>query len=131
LQQEKIDDTRLIRSWDALFQCTSMNFFTQNFKNIFVWNAQSQYWFFWDWLARNRYNGSEWSDMSTYGLLFQWASTIKIQLSMLKINLFLQWYSWKIAMALNNNLSLTLFLTILNLTLVKKNDITIDSLFMS
>jgi hypothetical protein len=57
LQQEKIDDTRLIRSWDALFQCTSMNFFTQNFKNIF---------------------------------------------------LFLQWYSWKIAMALNNNLSLTL-----------------------
>jgi hypothetical protein len=26
---------------------------------------------------------SEWSDMSTCGLLFQWASTIKIQLSVL------------------------------------------------
>ena len=30
-----------------------------------------------DWLARNQYNVSEWSDMSTRGLLFQWASTIK------------------------------------------------------
>jgi hypothetical protein len=28
-------------------------------------------------LARNQYNVSEWSDMSTRGLLFQWASTIK------------------------------------------------------
>jgi hypothetical protein len=36
-----------------------------------------------DWLARNRNNVSEWSDMSTRGLLFQWASTIKIQLSVL------------------------------------------------
>jgi hypothetical protein len=49
-------------------------------------------------------------------MLFQWASTIKIQLSVLvwynadliiislKINLFLPWYSWKIAeLALNNN----------------------------
>jgi hypothetical protein len=26
---------------------------------------------------------SDWSNMSTYGLLFQWASTIKIQLSVL------------------------------------------------
>jgi len=34
-------------------------------------------------LARNQNNVSEWSDMSTHGLLFQWASTIKIQLSML------------------------------------------------
>ena len=34
-----------------------------------------------DWLARN--NVSEWSDMSTRGFLFQWASTINIQLSML------------------------------------------------
>jgi hypothetical protein len=32
-----------------------------------------------DWLARNQNNVSEWSDMSTRGLLFQWASTIKIQ----------------------------------------------------
>ena len=36
-----------------------------------------------DWLARNQNNVSEWSDMSTRGLLFQRASTIKIQLSML------------------------------------------------
>ena len=36
-----------------------------------------------DWLARNQNNVSEWSDMPTCGLLFQWASTIKIQLSML------------------------------------------------
>jgi hypothetical protein len=33
-----------------------------------------------DWLARNQNNVSEWSDISTRGLLFQWASTIKIQL---------------------------------------------------
>jgi hypothetical protein len=36
-----------------------------------------------DWLARNQNNVSEWSDMSTRGLLFQGASTIKIQLSVL------------------------------------------------
>jgi hypothetical protein len=36
-----------------------------------------------DWLAQNQNNVSEWSDMSTRGLLFQWASTIKIQLSVL------------------------------------------------
>ena len=36
-----------------------------------------------DWLARNQNNVSEWSDMFTCGLLFQWASTIKIQLSVL------------------------------------------------
>ena len=33
-----------------------------------------------DWFARNQNNVSEWSDMSTWGLLFQWASTIQIQL---------------------------------------------------
>ena len=33
-----------------------------------------------DWLARNKNNVSEWSDMSTRWLLFQWASTLKIQL---------------------------------------------------
>ena len=32
------------------------------------------------WLAQNQNNVSEWSDMSTCRLLFQWASTIKIQL---------------------------------------------------
>ena len=33
-----------------------------------------------DWLARNQNNVSEWSGMSIRGLLFQWVSTIKIQL---------------------------------------------------
>jgi hypothetical protein len=36
-----------------------------------------------DWLAQNYANVSEWGDMSIHELLFQWASTIKIQLSML------------------------------------------------
>ena len=36
-----------------------------------------------DWLAQNQDNVSEWGDMSIPGLLFQWASSIKIQLSML------------------------------------------------
>ena len=36
-----------------------------------------------DWLARNHNNVSEWSDMYTRGLLFQWTSTIKMQLSVL------------------------------------------------
>jgi hypothetical protein len=36
-----------------------------------------------EWLARNQDNVSEWDDMSIRGLLFQWTSTIKIQLSML------------------------------------------------
>jgi hypothetical protein len=59
---------------------------------------------------------SEWGNMSIHRLLFQWASTIKIQLSVLilykvdliiislKINLLSPWYSWNIAeLALNNN----------------------------
>jgi hypothetical protein len=69
-----------------------------------------------DWLAWNQDNVFEWGDMSICRLLFPWASTMKIQLNMLvwykadliiislKINLFLPWYSWKIAeLALNNN----------------------------
>ena len=36
-----------------------------------------------DWLARNQNNMSEMRDMSTHGVLFRWASTIKIQLSVL------------------------------------------------
>ena len=36
-----------------------------------------------DCLARNRNNVSEWSNISTRRLLFQWASTINIQLSVL------------------------------------------------
>jgi hypothetical protein len=34
-------------------------------------------------LARNQNDVSEWSDISTRGLLFQWVSIIKIQLSVL------------------------------------------------
>ena len=37
-----------------------------------------------DWLAGNQNNVFEWSDMSTCGLLLQWASTMKIQLSVLE-----------------------------------------------
>ena len=36
-----------------------------------------------DWLSRNQNNVSEWSDIYTRGLLFHWASTKKIQLSVL------------------------------------------------
>jgi hypothetical protein len=73
-----------------------------------------------DWLALNQTNVSELGDMSISGLLFQWVSTIKIQLSMLvkckadlviislKINLFLPWYSWKIAELVLNYILLTL-----------------------
>ena len=36
-----------------------------------------------DWLAQNQDNVSEWGDMSINRLLFQWASTMKIQPSIL------------------------------------------------
>ena len=36
-----------------------------------------------DWLAQNQDDVSKWGDMSIRGLLFQWASTIKIQLGVL------------------------------------------------
>jgi hypothetical protein len=36
-----------------------------------------------DWLPWNQDNVSEWGDMYIPGLLFQWASTLKIKLSML------------------------------------------------
>ena len=65
-------------------------------------------------------NVSVWGDMCIRGLLFQWASNIKIQQSVLvlykadliiislKINLFSPWHSCKIVeLALNNNHSLT------------------------
>ena len=66
--------------------------------NHAAWRRKSK-----DWLARNQNNVSEWSDMSTRGLLFHLASTIKIQLKVdliiisLKIDLFSPWYSWNIA----------------------------------
>jgi hypothetical protein len=69
---------------------------------------------------QNRNNVSEWCDLSTRGLLFQWTNTIKNQplvlvwykadliIISLKINLVSPWYSWKIAeLALNNNHSFT------------------------
>ena len=62
-----------------------------------------------NWLGWNRDKDVKWCDMYIYNLLFQWASTIKIQLKnvdliiLLKITLFLPLYSWKIAeLALNN-----------------------------
>lgn len=36
-----------------------------------------------DWLAQNQCNLSQWSDMFTPGWLFQWASTVKVRLSVL------------------------------------------------
>jgi hypothetical protein len=36
-----------------------------------------------DWLAQNQKDVSSWSDMSPRGLLFQWASPTKVQLSVL------------------------------------------------
>jgi hypothetical protein len=36
-----------------------------------------------DWLTQNQDNVSEWGDMSIHGLLFQWDSTMKIQLIVL------------------------------------------------
>ena len=36
-----------------------------------------------DWLARNQDNVSKWGDIYIRGLLFQWASKMKIHLSML------------------------------------------------
>ena len=61
-----------------------------------------------DWFSQYQDNVSEWGDMFIRELSFQWASTIKIQLSVLvqykadliiislKISLFLPWYSYKI-----------------------------------
>ena len=36
-----------------------------------------------DWMVQNQDNVSEWSDMSIFRLLFQWATTIKIKLCVL------------------------------------------------
>ena len=62
-----------------------------------------------DWLVRNQDNVSECGDVSIHELLFWWASTLKIELSMLVYykadpiiismqitsNLYSPWYSWK------------------------------------
>jgi hypothetical protein len=82
-----------------------------------------------DWLALNQGNVSEWGEMSIRELLFQWASTIKMQLSILvlykadliiislKINLFSPWYSWKIVeLLLKNNYSLNKMIYVNNIS---------------
>ncbi len=46
-------------------------------KHVALWSKNK------DWLAQNQNNVSEWGNMSIPGLLFQWASTIQIQLSVL------------------------------------------------
>ena len=66
-----------------------------------------------DWLAWIRLMCPECSDMSTMVVLFQWASTVEIQLSQVVLYktdiiissiLFSPWYGWKIAhVVLNNN----------------------------
>ena len=72
-----------------------------------------------DRLARKRDNLSECSYMSTRGLLFQWASNYTNQTKhvglgqaniiniLLKLSVFLPWYSWQIThLALSNNHSI-------------------------
>jgi hypothetical protein len=70
-------------------------------------------------------NVSECGDMSIRELLFQWASTVNIQLSVfvyykadviiisLKINLYSPWYSWKIAELTLSYISLTRYFIII------------------
>ena len=58
------------------------------------------------WLSGSQNNVSKMSGMSSCRLLFQWASTRKIQLNelvqynhhhhLIKSNLFMTWYSWKL-----------------------------------
>jgi hypothetical protein len=63
---------------------------------------------------RQLYNVSEWSNMSTHRLLFQWASTKNLakhvglvqsghHYHLIKCNLFSPWYAWKIAHLNSNN----------------------------
>ena len=67
-----------------------------------------------DWLDQKQDNESEWGNMSTGKMLFQWSNVIKNPAKYVGlvqgrphhhlINLFSPWYSWKIAeLALNNN----------------------------
>jgi hypothetical protein len=52
---------------------------TKDYKSVFVASLSTGF-------ARNQNNVSEWSDMLTCRLLFQWASTIKIQLSVVVLS---------------------------------------------
>ena len=107
------DVSTLARNQYNVSEWRDVSTLTRNQYNVSEWRDVST-------LARKRYNVSKWGDVAICRLLFQWASTVKSQLSMLiwykadliiislKINLFFSWYSWKIAeLALNNNHSLT------------------------
>jgi hypothetical protein len=50
-----------------------LEFFTVNILGYVWWNIRSKSK---DWLTRNQDDVSEWNDMSTHALLFQWTSTI-------------------------------------------------------
>jgi len=76
-------------------------FISSQLKNHAALRSKSK-----DRFARNQDNVSKWSDILTNALLFQWVSTIKIQLCVLvqykgdiiissKCSLFSPWYSWK------------------------------------
>ena len=66
-----------------------------------------------DWLTRIQDNVSEWGDMSVYGLVFQWTSTITIQLSLWTSSSFYlkltcrHDIAGKLELALNSNHSFT------------------------
>ena len=75
-----------------------------------------------DCFTRDHNNVSEWSDMSTLEPLYEWPSTIKIQLSMLvwyktdiiifiSLNITSSWYNWSIAHLTLNTHSLIHSLT--------------------
>ena len=58
------------------------------------------------WLVQNQYNVSLWSDMSTRGLLFQLASTIKIQLRVLvqyKVDIII--IAWKVTFSHHDDIA--------------------------
>ena len=60
-----------------------------------------------DWSTRNRDKVSEWSDMSTRGLLVQAKGIPLGRHYLIECTLFSPWYSWNIAqLALNNDHSL-------------------------
>ena len=58
----------------------------RNQDNVSEWSDMSTRGLLFQWattITRNQDNVSEWSDMSTRGQLFQWATTIEIQLTVL------------------------------------------------
>jgi hypothetical protein len=47
-----------------------------------------------EWSGQNQNNVSEWNDISTHRLLFQWTSTLKIQLRVLAFSFFVSKCNW-------------------------------------